>query len=176
MTMADDDLRRAVGALPRSIEPPPEVWAGIEHRIRQRQRWRWALPLGLAAAAVAALGLSMSDPPDPSTLHPAIADLQVPLPTPAVATPTEAPVTDLIPAEAELRKASTELAQAFDARRSLLDESLLAVLDENLGVVDDAIERSRAALAAQPEDEHLRGVLDRAYRHKLALLRTAVGR
>ena len=68
---------------------------------------------------------------------------------------------------------ASELTGAFDRRRPLLDRELLAVYDENLDIVDDAIDRSRAALVTRPTDPHLQRVLDRAYRHKLALLRRA---
>jgi hypothetical protein len=94
-----------------------------------------------------------------------------PVVAPAVPEDVAAPV--LIPGEAELQRAASELAGAFDRRRPLLDRDLLAVYDENLVIVDEAIDRSRAALVGKPDDPHLQRVLDRAYRHKLALLRRA---
>jgi hypothetical protein len=167
----NDDLDRAVRRLPRSIEPPPEVWAGIERRIRGAQHRRWAIPVALAVAAAAVLAVVLVPTREAQTLHPTIARLPD-LPQPE---PHSPPPVDLIPAESELRAANKDLTDAYNDQRRLLDESLLAVLDENIGVVDEAIDRSRAALVQRPDDEHLRGMLDRAYRHKLALLRRAVG-
>jgi hypothetical protein len=95
-----------------------------------------------------------------------------PAPTPIepVATPA---FTALIPEESNLRAASLALASAYASRRSGLDRTLLATFDDNLGIVDDAIERSRAALTTTPDDPGLQRALDRAYRHKLSLLRRA---
>jgi hypothetical protein len=53
--MNERDLLDAVGRLPKSIDPPRDLWPGIEARLRSRwrwQRWYWA---PLAAAAVLAL-------------------------------------------------------------------------------------------------------------------------
>jgi hypothetical protein len=51
------DLRDAIKELPKTIEPPRDLWPGIEARIRGgRRRWYWvALPLAAAAALVALL-------------------------------------------------------------------------------------------------------------------------
>ena len=50
--MNEDELQRAVGRLPRSIEPPRDLWPGIEARLQRRRQWYW---IALAAAAVVAL-------------------------------------------------------------------------------------------------------------------------
>jgi hypothetical protein len=42
----------AAGRLPKSIEPPRDLWPGIEARLRRSRRWYW---VALAAAAVIAL-------------------------------------------------------------------------------------------------------------------------
>ena len=46
--MNEDELLRAVGRLPRSIEPPRDLWPGIEPRLRRRRHWYW-IPLAVAA-------------------------------------------------------------------------------------------------------------------------------
>lgn len=61
------ELQRAVGDLPRSIEPPEDLWAGIRDRIRKGKREggrgtgptspRWWIPAALAAALVLAVGI-----------------------------------------------------------------------------------------------------------------------
>jgi hypothetical protein len=58
------DLQDAIKGLPKSIEPPRDLWPGIEQRIgRRRTRWYWvAAPLAAAAVLVAIL-LGRSGPP-----------------------------------------------------------------------------------------------------------------
>jgi len=53
--MNEHELERAVSRLPKSIEPPRDLWPGIEARLR-KGRWNWYW-LPLAAAAVFALVL-----------------------------------------------------------------------------------------------------------------------
>ena len=52
--MNEEELLKAAGRLPKSIEPPRDLWPGIEARLggRRSRRWYW---VGLAAAAVIAL-------------------------------------------------------------------------------------------------------------------------
>lgn len=50
--MNERELLEAAGRLPKSIEPPRDLWPGIEARLRRSRRWYW---VALAAAAVMAL-------------------------------------------------------------------------------------------------------------------------
>lgn len=55
--MNERELLEAAGRLPKSIEPPRDLWPGIEARLRRPSpRWYW---VGLAAAAVLALVIAM---------------------------------------------------------------------------------------------------------------------
>ena len=60
------EQQRAVGELPRSIEPPTDLWPGIQQRIRAGTRdggrgtshtLRWWIPVALAAILVLAVGI-----------------------------------------------------------------------------------------------------------------------
>ena len=51
--MNEQELERAVSRLPKSIEPPRDLWPGIQARLRKRRNWYW---LPLAAAAVLRIG------------------------------------------------------------------------------------------------------------------------
>ena len=57
--MNERELQDAAKGLPKSIEPPRDLWPGIQERIRGRSwkpRWYWAaVPLAAAAALVAVL-------------------------------------------------------------------------------------------------------------------------
>jgi len=50
--MNERELLEAAGRLPKSIEPPRDLWPGIEARLGRSRRWYW---VALAAAAVLAL-------------------------------------------------------------------------------------------------------------------------
>jgi hypothetical protein len=50
--MNERELLEAAGRLPKSIEPPRDLWPGIEARLGRSRRWYW---VALAAAAVIAL-------------------------------------------------------------------------------------------------------------------------
>ena len=63
----------------------------------------------------------------------------------------------------------------FRAQRDTLEPSVFAVVNDNLAVVDEAIERSRSALDAEPESPLLLAVVQDAYQDKLELLDQASG-
>ncbi len=177
--MTEDELDQAIAELPRTAAPPPQLWSEIESRIRPaRRRWTWAAALvGMMGVATA---WAIARPPStaPAAAAPT-AWLNIAQPGPqevkAASSQSGSPsrAVPLMPAEGVLRSAADDLSQAYAQRRSLLDEQLLAVFDDNLALVDDAIERSRSALIEQPEDRHLQRVLRQAYGHKLALLQRA---
>ncbi|MFI5239674.1 MAG: hypothetical protein ACHQQP_07670, partial [Gemmatimonadales bacterium] len=63
---------------------------------------------------------------------------------------------------------------ALDSRRSHLNPATVAVIEQNLGVIDEAIRQSRAALARDPNSRLLNNQLDRTLATKTGLLRAAV--
>lgn len=172
--MNDDELDRRVRALTRSVAPPEDLWpeiaSSLAARPRRRSAWAWAT----AAALVLGGGTWWAGRPDEVVPVPIATHTPAPTPAPAPVLPEPpAEPAALIPDEIQLRAASVELASAYLARRPSLDPSLSTAFDENLGLIDDAITRSRAALREQPDDPGLRRALDRAYRHKLSLLQRA---
>lgn len=152
-------LHPAVQALPRSIEPPHDLWPAIEHRLpgsrstRAPRRWRLAW-LAAAAAITLVAGSSaltlwlVRDRPSASAAA-----------TPAI--------------EAGYVNASAELLRALDAERAHLSPATVATLERNLAVIDAAIAESRAALATDPGNHDLAALLWASYRQKVALLQQA---
>jgi hypothetical protein len=67
----------------------------------------------------------------------------------------------------------TTLRAALDARRGQLNPSTVAVIEQNLRVIDEAIRQSRAALAKDPNSSLLNDQLDRTLAKKTGLLRAA---
>src|SRR5437773_11440886 len=61
--MNEQELLDAVGRLPKSLEPPRDLWPGISTRINARlwRRWYW-VPLAAAAALALVLIGAWSNP------------------------------------------------------------------------------------------------------------------
>jgi hypothetical protein len=87
--------------------------------------------------------------------------------------PASLPETGVAEAEAELVKARNELLVALDARRGTVSPETLRVVDDNLELIDGAIERISAALADDPWNPRLANRLARAYRTQIELLQRA---
>lgn len=156
-------LLAAAAALPRSIEPPRDLWAAIAARINQPVRLsvRPSVPrLWLAAAAVALIVAS-------SAVTYFFASRQLRLPE------TNRPAESWAVVEADYRRAAHELRQALAARRASLAPRTVAVVEENLRVIDGAIGEARAALARDPASPELAELLAAAYEQQLELLRWA---
>jgi hypothetical protein len=78
-----------------------------------------------------------------------------------------------LPGETEYARAALVLASELQERRPSFPSRDVTVLDENIGILDDAIASTRAALLAHPDDTELRAELDRTWEDKLDLLREA---
>lgn len=68
----------------------------------------------------------------------------------------------------------TSLHAALESRRSQLNPATVAIIEQNLGVIDEAIRQSEAALARDPNSRLLNEQLDRTLAKKTGLLRAAV--
>jgi anti-sigma factor RsiW len=178
------DLSRVVlraGALP-APKPQRDLWEGIAERIaaergapparpapsggRQR-RWSLAWPeLAAAALAIAAgsggvawwaAGRAMAPPPvvagegGPTIVSPAVAG----------------------PATPRYDAAVADLQRVLAAGRGTLDSSTVRVLEQNLALIDRAIDDAQRALAADPGNTYLNAHLAHTMRRKLDLLRQA---
>lgn len=152
---ADLDAARALAVplarLPREIEPPAAVWAGIEARIRPGRRRVFpavAAALVLMAASSAATVLIMrGDGSDVVSALPAF--------------------------EADYIEQASALATVLDSERARLAPETVETLERNLRIIDGAIAESRAALEADPGDPDLRLLLRASHQQKVALLEQA---
>jgi hypothetical protein len=70
--------------------------------------------------------------------------------------------------------AAETLEAQLNARRHLLSPETIATVEENLGIIDQAIAEATAALASDPSNPELPLILSGVYRQKIQLLRTAV--
>jgi hypothetical protein len=148
-------------ALPREVEPPRDLWPEIRARIEPRSAARsWWRPtrLALAAAVLLAVGGAVGN---------ALEHQLAPPPTPS---PAEAAVAF----DEDVEKAAKELTDAVEVRRDDLDPQTLAIVDQNLEIIDQAIAEIRAALQRDPADGRARDALVAAYNQKVRLLQAVL--
>jgi len=143
--------------LPKRIEPARDLWTGIAARVGKREvrngkRW-WRT--ALAAAATLVIGFAVYRLLPPFAAH-------------------YRPVGEgWLAVEAQYEQASDELTRALATERDRLAPATVALLERNLAVIDAALRESRDALARDPENVELRGLVASAAREKVELLRWA---
>jgi tetratricopeptide (TPR) repeat protein len=185
-------IRRTAGTLDRRV-PPRAVWDRISAQItappatRTPLRRQWIAPLAAAAVIVLAVsagfyfrgGGSRTAPAPvssvPAHVEPAIAP--APGSTPGSGSADElarSVESEMQMAEAHYEKAIADLEKLAKSEEKTLDPQLAATLRKNLGVVDQAISESRAALRSQPDNQPAQQSLFDAFRDKLTLLQDTV--
>ncbi len=154
-------LLLSVKSLPLDLAPPTDLWAGIESRVkntstaqfpRQEGRgWGDSIWMRLGAIAAAALvtlgGLHLFLNPRTDKL----VDRVIP-PTQAMAEMLSREVAD---SEEEYVQSKALLMNALEEQREHLNPETLALIEENLKVIDDAVEEIRVAIQDDPENPRL---------------------
>jgi hypothetical protein len=172
----DPRLIEALRDVPREQEPARDLWPDVARRIAARRSRMWIFrgagaSLGLALAASAVLYATRPRP------APHDASIVPPAPVSALASAASPPAPEaepsLVPGEAEYRDAARLLLADYQRQRSAISPATVRILDENLSLVDAAIDACRSALRTDPNDADLRASLDLAYEQKLELLRAA---
>jgi Putative zinc-finger len=92
----------------------------------------------------------------------------------AAAEPARSVEFELDQADQHYEKAIAGLEQAAKEGQSVLDPQTSAVLEKNMGVVDQAIRESRAALRTEPTSEAAQSTLFEALQRKVGLLRDTI--
>ncbi len=184
------DLKRvkaAARALPK-MTAPESVWQNVRERLDAEARhpgdrrpanvlpfapWRWRGLTGLAAAAAVVLAVTagtyfMTRPGTQLTPAP-----------PTAAHENAAAAVQSVEAEIELadqhyQKAIAGLEAVAKEGQGTLDPQLAAVLQKNIGVTDQAIAESRAAVRAQPTSDVAQTSLFEALQRKVSLLRDTI--
>ena len=173
-TLADDllEIKTAARSLPR-LSPSENVWKQIESTLRARQPrrfnyWMLSSPWAMAASVfllIGALSLFLwrsSDPEKPPTDDPAALAGYV--------------ASELEQAEKHYGNAITGLEQIIDkeSQDEPLDPEVMAVLNDNLDLIEQAIGESRAAALQDPDDETARESFLSALKTKLSLLQNTI--
>jgi anti-sigma factor RsiW len=172
-------------ALPR-LEPARDLWADIAAGIdasaeptivpfpgfARRRRFSFSMPQ-LAAAGITIVAISAgamwyamgaANQAAPAVQPPVVSTVD------AVPEPGAQLVSDV---EDNYDGAIAELEQALAATRDDLDPRTVAVIEENLKIIDAAITDARKALADDPNDVDLYQYLDHTLMKKIDLLRRA---
>ena len=170
-------LRRASAAL-EAMEPPSRTWSRIEAVISSGGTERAAIRLPtrdrrLAAgwlSAAAALVLATA-----GGLWTIRASRHAAETGPATEVSSAQPIeAELVQAEQHYQKAINGLEKIANAEKGTLDPMTAATLRKNLGVVDQAINESRAALHTQPNSDPARESLLASFRAKVDLLQNTI--
>jgi len=181
-----DPLLRKLGALPRQVEPPRDLWAGIRARIEREERapanaapassppgapglsWGWALAAGVAVASVSVLFTWLAVRSPAEAPSPIVAQQQ-----PAQPTPVEAirPVAygehaRLGPEYVELR---ARMLEQFKNRLAGLPDETRLRIEEDLAAIQKAADDIDAALAEDPASRLLNQLLLSTYQEELRL-------
>jgi anti-sigma factor RsiW len=196
------ELQTAAHALPRQIAPPRDLWAGIAARIEQereaeqpaepeseervkvirvdfgqRSRPAWWMGRGmLAAAAILLMIVSSSVTALLMRSGPAAPGAPIAGTVMAPSQPGQ-PNSALVafePAEQVMVETVEQLEFALEAQRDQLSPATVAVVEENLRIIDHAIREARAALEADPNNRDLTFLLMDVYKKKVDLLQNAV--
>lgn len=156
----------AAASLPTSIAPPRNLWPEIAARLDgpaptlgvRRMPWRRWAPLAAAAvlliAVTATLTYQFTRRPVAVAARPGLSVVQ-----PAG-----------FSADHDFVAAAEDLERVLREERGRLSPETVAVIEQNLAVIDTAIAEARAALAADPANADLRALLWGAHRQKLDLL------
>jgi predicted anti-sigma-YlaC factor YlaD len=173
-------LRSVTDRLPRSIEPPRDLWPGVEarlgtgdRRVPGRRRSRLVLRPRHAVAAVALLAIAFS-----LTQVRTKKAREGAAPAPTV---QESSATSFVSLSEEWRRtevayerAAAELLEALDAVRDELPPETVLRIETNLEIVDDAIRESREAFEADPGNLDVLQLLAAVHEKRLDLLQQAV--
>jgi anti-sigma factor RsiW len=160
-------LLAQAAALPRELSPDHDLWEGISRRLQERPsgaaRFRgfFLNPVALAAAAV---------------LLAIFSTLRFPSSRTSTSLKGEARFASLVEpsfakAEGDYVRASAALKVALDAQRGSLSPKTLKTVDDDLRVIDAALESLRDAVAKDPANGELKGLLIATHQQELDVLR-----
>lgn len=171
-------LLEHASTLPESIDPPRDLWPAIDGRLDEIDRTRPARPsrpvvaargwtFGLLAATLLLAGLGagylLRGIGQPAAVAPAASG------SPEVLSSSA----EIIAAEEAIVLAKKQLQGLLDEQNDSLSPETVKMVDENLAVIDEAIEEIRTALLQDPANQRLNRKLLTAHQRQLHLLQRA---
>ncbi len=164
MNADDKALEQQLLDLPRAIQPPQDLWPGIEAAIRPARRSRW--PLALAASvAVAVTGSLFAW----KLLHVSRSES----PTLQASGPVTS-VSFASPQQPAYLRAHAQLERLFRERLQLLRPDTRAKIEANLKIIHDADDNIRRALEADPASPMLLELLQNNQQQEINLYTAVV--
>jgi putative zinc finger protein len=165
--------------------PPADLWKGVSERIASpegvrpvvgrfgaHRRLSFTWPELIAASILlvvisgwAALRLTSSTSA-PATAH-------VEIPNQPVVSGRQPDVVTASFEDKEYDAAVVDLERALQSGRGQLDPATVKIVEDNLAIIDQAVDDARRALAADPANADLSGYLVETRRRKLDVLRSA---
>ncbi len=174
-------LKEEAAALPDSLQPGRDLWPEIEGKLgtgrvglftfgrRRPGPVRWGWPVGLAAAAVVLVTVTAS-----ITVQLMRSGPEQQAPRAATAPAGEAVLASYRAAENVYLRATEDLRTVLEQRRDELAPETIALLEENLSVVDQAIRQMWTALENDPGHAGNRRLFNALYQKKVMLLQQAI--
>jgi len=166
-----DDLRSLVteaADLPGEMEPSRDLWPDIEGRLTGQPSSRWPVRrVLLAVAALVVVGFALSLLRAPTTAPQLRSSAESGI---VQATNRTATLDDV---RLEYRQARDELLEVVQARRGEISPETLQVIENNLALIDRAIDEIETVLVVNPGEGRLDRHLRLAYHRQIELLRWA---
>jgi len=161
-----DELRtmlHRIAQLPKSIAPTRDLRSDMWAQADRKTLWTWRYPLAAAAVVLIALSSTITV----LVLRPDQG------PTITVTESQPVPSVDLVRLEREYSQEVEDLQRALRQNREALSPETVRILEENLRIIDAAIQEARTALANDPQSGMLGELLRSAYQKKVELLKQA---
>ena len=158
-------------ALPESIEPPAELWGEIraltiDARVNRAAVLR-SLRVPLAAAALVLIASA-------SVLTWYVTRATTPTRVVTTVRTADVNLVALRQAETDYLAATRTLLEVFEQRRAQMDPKVVEAVEYNLKIMNGAIEGAKAALASDPANQDVAGILAATYQSKVKMLRRAI--
>lgn len=167
-----DPLLARVAALPQSVEPSRDLWAGIRAEIekpaaaapRHGLPWSWALAAGVTVASVSVLftWMAVKSPGSDPVQMAAVA----PTPVESLQPVSYGNYARLGPEYVETR---SQMLEMFRARLATLPDDVRLRVEQDLATIQKAANDIDAALATDPSSQLLNRLLLSTYQEELRL-------
>lgn len=164
-------LQQATQALPRGIAPERDLLPGIRDRIGRDARrgggssWiRWAAVAASLIVLSGAVWVGLRSPDTGQTSTDGAAEVG------SVMFAADVNLAEFEAAELEYEQATARLLDIVEARGDELTPETRAVIEENLRIIDEAIDQVRDALNEEPGDTRNGHILNALYRQKVEFL------